>query len=157
MTDPLVVAAFTLDHLFKAWGWTFQQRLEWARQASEKYAWSQEFRLERKRYCDLFSPREQVDPDLFEQRTILLNLVHPYEASLSELGMQVHQVAEAGRLWVTESSLLRSIAHMHLNRLLGLDRTKENQAYTFWRHTLDSLERRPGENHTSDERKGAFQ
>jgi lantibiotic biosynthesis protein len=146
---PLAIAAFTLDHLFTAWGWTFQQRLEWTRQASEKYAWSQEFRPERKRYCDLFSPREQSDPDLLEQRTILLNLVHPYEASLSKLGTQVHQMAEAGRLWVTESSLLRSMAHMHMNRLLGIDRARENQAYAFWRHTLDSLERRPGENHAS--------
>ena len=141
--DPLAVAVLTLDHFFTALGYNVQQRLEWTHQASEKYAWSSEYRSERKRYCDLFSPWEELDPDLAEQRALLLDLVRPYEASLGEVGAQVHQLAEAERLWVSEKSLLWSLAHMHVNRLLGMDRNRENQVYAFWRHTLDSLQRRP--------------
>lgn len=150
--DPLAVAVFTLEHFFTAWGYTFRQRLEWTQQASEKYAWSSEFRPERKRYCDLLALSVQPDPDLAEQQALLLELTRPHNAFLGTLGRQVHQLAEAGILWVSETSLLSSLAHMHVNRLLGIDRTREQQVYAFWRHTLDSLARRPGQDHAPDER-----
>jgi thiopeptide-type bacteriocin biosynthesis protein len=147
--DSLAVAVFTLDHFFTSWGCTFQRRLEWARQASEKYAWSSEYHADRKRYCDLLAPGEQLDASLAEQRALLRDLVRPLEALFGELGAQVHQLAEAEKLWIPETSLLGSLAHMHLNRLLGIDRNQENQVYAFWRHTLDSLARRHGQSHDS--------
>jgi lantibiotic biosynthesis protein len=154
--DPLAVAVFALDHFFSSWGCTFQQRLDWVQQASEKYAWSTEYRSERKRYCDLFSPGDHLEAGLAEQRTLLLDLVRPYETFLSGLSTQVHQLAEAEKLWVSERSLLGSLAHMHLNRLLGIDANREKQIYAFWRHTLDSLARRPGQKQAPGERRDAL-
>ena len=55
----------------------------------------------------------------------------------------MRQLIEANKLCVSETSLLDSLAHMHINRLLGIDRLKESQVYAFWRHTLDSLSRYP--------------
>lgn len=140
--DPLAVTVFTLNHFFTLWGSDFQELLAWTRNASEKYAFSKEFRAERKWYCDLLAPQEQFDSTLTEQRTLLLELVRPHEALLARLGTQVRQLEKAGKLWVTETSLLGSLAHMHVNRLLGIDHAREKQVYAFWRHTLDSLERR---------------
>lgn len=146
--DPLAVAVFTLDHFFAAWGCDFQQRQMWTHQASEKYAFSKEFRSERARYCDLLAPRGQLEANVAEQRALMLNLLRPHEALLATLGAQVRALDEAGQLWVTETSLLSSLAHMHHNRLLGINRARENQIYAFWRHTLDSLERRPAQDQT---------
>jgi len=146
--DSLLIAVFTLDHFFTAWGCDVQQRLEWTHNASEKHAFSKEFHAERKHYGDLLSPRSQIDPMLAEQRSQLRELIHPQESYLSELGKQVRQLGIAGKLWLPEMSLLNSLAHMHINRLLGIDRTRENQIYAFWRHTLDALERRPEQEHT---------
>lgn len=142
--DPLAVAVFTLDHFFTAWGYDLQQRLTWTRQASEKYAFSKEFRPERKRYCNLLAPDGQIEAEFAEQRALLLDLARPHETLLGTLGDQVRELGSAGKLWVPEMSLLGSLAHMHHNRLLGIDRNREDQIYAFWRHTLDSLERRPG-------------
>lgn len=72
----------------------------------------------------------------------LRELVKPQEEGLRALGAQVRKLAEAGKLWVTEETLMGSLAHMHVNRLIGIDRAQEIQAYAFWRHTLESLERR---------------
>ncbi len=141
--DPLAVGVFTLDHFFTFWGCDLRQRLEWVQQASEKYAFSKEFRSERKRYCDLLAPHRYLDPLLAEQRTLLLELILPQEPLLRALGTQVRQLVETQQLWVSENSLLSSLAHMHLNRLLGINQAREMQVYSFWRHTLDSLERRP--------------
>lgn len=153
--DPLAVAVCTLNQFFTSWGYDGWQCLEWTHQASEKYAWSKEFRPERKRYCDLLSPCRQLSLDLVEQRALLLDLVRPHEAFLNGVGMQVRHLAEEGKLWVSEASLLNSLAHMHINRLLGMDRGRENQVYAFWRHTLDSLARRPALDHSHDEQRRA--
>jgi thiopeptide-type bacteriocin biosynthesis protein len=141
--DPLAVAVFTLNSLFTALGCDDQQRLEWTRQASDKYAWSEAFRPQRKRYCDLLAPQGELGPDEASQRMLLLDLVRPSMASLGELSAQIHSLVEAEQLWVSEMSLLGSLAHLHVNRLLGIDRNRENQVYAFWRHTLDALQRRP--------------
>ncbi|HEX7736018.1 MAG TPA: lantibiotic dehydratase [Ktedonobacteraceae bacterium] len=141
--DPLAVAVFTLDHFFASWGRDLQQRQAWTCNASEREAFRNEFRAERKRYCDLLAPQGKVDPNLAEQRSLVLDLLRPHEGFLAALSAQVRQLEEAGRLWVGEVSLLSSLAHMHLNRLLGIDRTRETKIYAFWRHTLDALERRP--------------
>ena len=140
--DPLAVAVFTLDHFFAAYGWDFTQRLDWTHNSSEKYAFSKSYYSERKTYCDLLAPSHQLDPTLAEQRSLLLKLMEPTKVHLSTLASQVHQIAEAGSLWVPEKSLMSSLAHMHINRLLGINMLREQQVYAFWRHTLDSLEHR---------------
>jgi thiopeptide-type bacteriocin biosynthesis protein len=140
---PMAVAIWTLDQLFAAWGWSTEQRLAWTQNAAEKYAWSAEFRKKRAFYCDLFAPRGPLEPDLAEQRTLLQQQVRPHHAHLASLGVQVRELAKADKLWVSEDSLMGSLAHMHLNRLLGVDRTREMQIYAFWRHTRESLARRP--------------
>lgn len=145
MLPPLAVAVFTLDQFFSAWGWSTELRMQWTQNAVEKYAFSKEFRPKRSFYCNLFAPHDELEPDLREQRTLLLELVCPQESSLASLGAGVRQLAEAGKLWVSEASLLGSLAHMHANRLFGIDRARERQAYAFWRHTLESLRRRPAE------------
>jgi thiopeptide-type bacteriocin biosynthesis protein len=145
--DPQAVAVFTLDSFFGVWGYDWKQRQEWTHQTSEQYAYSKEFHARSKRYCDLLAPGGQFEADLAEQRELLLNLVCPRDASLRTLGIQVRQLARAGTIHITENRLLSSLAHMHVNRLLGVDREKENQVYAFWRQTLDALARRPAQDH----------
>lgn len=139
--DPLAVAVFTLDHFFRLWGYDLQKRLAWVQQKSEKYACSKEFHAERKRYCDLLVPNSQRDPDLAAQRALLIEAFRAQEVLLRQASTHVRQLVKEQKLWVSESSLLASLGHMHLNRLLGIERTKEMRAYAFWRHTLDSLSR----------------
>lgn len=139
--DSIAVAVWTLDQLFANWGWSVEQRLAWTRKAAEKYAWSAEFRKRRSLYCSLFAPYGTLQPDLAEQRT-LLQQIQSQDTSLASLGTLVRKLAEAGKLWCSEDSLMSSLAHMHINRLLGVDRVQEEKAYAFWLHTLEPLVRR---------------
>ncbi len=145
--DAVLVAVFTLDHLFTSWGCDRHQCLTWTQNVSEKYAFRQEYRPERKRYSSLLCAQGPLDTELAAQRALLLELLHPQTPYLYDLGQQVRQLADAGTLWVSEQSLWGSLAHMHLNRLLGIDRVRENKIYAFWRHTLDALERQPEQVH----------
>ena len=141
--DLPAIAVFTLDHFFSSWGCDLAQRLKWTHSASDKYAFSKEFRPERQRYCALLSPPSCRAPMLSEQRAHLLTLMQPDAALLADLGIQVRRLEEAGKLWVPETVLLSSLAHMHVNRLLGIDAERELLIYAFWRHTIDALERMP--------------
>jgi thiopeptide-type bacteriocin biosynthesis protein len=141
-----------LDHFFASWGYDFAQRQQWTHAVSEKYAFSKEFRPERQRYCALLSPASRPIPVLQEQRTQLLELLEPQSALLADLGHHVRRLEEAGKLWVPEAEILHSLAHMHLNRLLGVDAAREQRVYAFWRHTLDALLRMPEPVHASSER-----
>lgn len=142
--DAIAIAVFTLDHFFASWGCDFHQRLLWTQNNSDKYASSKEFRLQRKLYCDLLAPGEnQMDLETATQRKYLLELVKPQEAPLGRLAVQVRTCAEQETLWMPEEAILGSLAHMHVNRLLGIDPPRERQIYAFWRHTLDSLRLRP--------------
>lgn len=142
--DALAVAVFTLDSFFAALGYDFQQRLLWTQNNSEKYASSKEFHPLRKRYCELLDPwGSQTDLELANQREYLLELVRPQEVPQGRLVAQIRKCAEQEALWMPEEAILGSLAHMHLNRLLGIDPSRERQIYAFWRHTLDSLRLRP--------------
>lgn len=45
-------------------------------------------------------------------------------------------------LWTSYDDLLASIAHMHINRLISVQRHREQRIYGFWLLTLESLQSR---------------
>jgi thiopeptide-type bacteriocin biosynthesis protein len=143
LLDPLPVAVFSLDRFFSAWNYDAHQRLRWLEKRTERYNWSKEFHHERKQYCELLIPwDEPLDPWLAAQRTLLHTLLAPLEKHLPPLAAQVRELAHIGHLWVTEEDLLASLAHLHTIRFLGPGANKEQQLYAFWRHTLESIQRR---------------
>ncbi|QBD79724.1 hypothetical protein EPA93_28600 [Ktedonosporobacter rubrisoli] len=154
--DPMLTLVFSYEQFFAAWGYDQAQRLQWLQQLqTDKYAWSKEFRAQRKLYCEYFAPRSSAsDPDQQKQRQLLLSLLQPYTASLRACGEQVRKLAQGGKLWVPEHELLGSLAHMHKIRFLDLDRQKELQAYAFWHHTLESLRLRPEKSKAAEQEVG---
>jgi thiopeptide-type bacteriocin biosynthesis protein len=139
--DPLTIAVCTLDHGMACWGLDMPKRHGWLTTKVEKYAFGKEFHTKRKAYCDLLT--RQSPPDQAEQGKLLYDLLDQQVESLGKLGKEVGQLAEAGKLWVSEDELLSSLAHMHLNRLLGIDPNRERKSYAFWHHTLDALLLKP--------------
>ncbi len=142
--DPVVTAVFSLDQLFARWGLSSADRLRWTQMYAEKYEASKEFRDKRRLLCELLAPWNRThDPALTEQREQILACLSPQEDTLLAVASRIRILASSGDLWVTEDDLLSSLAHMHVNRLLGINRLHEQQVYAFWRHTLESLRLRP--------------
>lgn len=142
--DPLLVGVWSLDHFFTVWGYGVAHRLRWLEDMTERYAWSHAFRPHRRELCELLAPwQEHTDIDLLAQRQLLQTLSVPTTNQLPLLAAEVRDLKRADKLWEPEEDLLRSLAHMHCIRLFGLDREREQQAYAFWRQTLEAIERRP--------------
>ncbi|MBV9690603.1 MAG: lantibiotic dehydratase [Ktedonobacteraceae bacterium] len=141
--DPLAVAVFSLDRFFAAWGLDCAERLLRLESRTEKYQASKEFREQRKLLCELLSPWEDVyDRVVTPQREQLCSFFAIQDEPLHALSEQIHRLSISEELWLPEENILDSLAHMHVNRLLGINREQEIKVYAFWRHTLESVQRR---------------
>ncbi|GAB1689720.1 hypothetical protein KRM28CT15_15230 [Krasilnikovia sp. M28-CT-15] len=56
---------------------------------------------------------------------------------------RVAACAADGELGAAEHDILATLAHMQINRLLGVDREVEARCYALWRHALGSILRPP--------------
>jgi lantibiotic biosynthesis protein len=142
--DPLAVAVFSLDQFFAAWGLDFAARLQYIQSRTRKYEANDAFRSRRKLLCELLAPWDtNYDENAQAQREQLRALWAPQTSSIEAVARQIRALAANGELWQSEEHILGSLAHMHINRLLGFGRERERQIYQFWRHTLESVQRRP--------------
>ncbi|HZR41640.1 MAG TPA: lantibiotic dehydratase [Ktedonobacteraceae bacterium] len=141
--DPIALAIFSLDTFFADWGLSFTERLQWAQEYIPKEV-NKAFHKQRQTFCDLIAPWEHTkDTALMSQREILCKLIGPQKLVLKATSAHIRSLAANDKLWIPESNILQSLAHMHVNRLRGIDRQAEQQIYNFWRQTLESLNLRP--------------
>nr|BBH87573.1 lantibiotic dehydratase [Thermosporothrix sp. COM3] len=134
--DTKLVAVFTLDCLFEQWGYDFAERLAFLQKRTRKYEASDVFRPLRKQFCALL----EGEPDA--QRDLLCELSLDREGIVRQTASHIRQLAQKGALWMPEPFILESLAHMHINRLLGMDLQQERTLYACWRHALESVQKR---------------
>jgi thiopeptide-type bacteriocin biosynthesis protein len=145
--DPVVVAAFTLDRLCACSGLDLPGRLRFVRSVTaeerEPVPVVQEHRL---LLCDLLGPQDGRRGSLTQEQAAegerLADLLVVHEPALRAVFSRMGELAEHGKLWLSQEDVLGSLAHMHVNRLLGIGTERERSAHALWRHTLESVRRR---------------
>jgi len=140
--DPIAIAIFSLDQFLAAWGFDIAERLHYTQTQTSKYMISQEFHTQRRLLCELLSPWDpNYDPIAREQRKRISTVLSSQDCVLKETATYIRELASQGELWQPEEKIISSLMHVHLNRLLGVNR--EQKIYVIWRRTLESLQRRP--------------
>jgi thiopeptide-type bacteriocin biosynthesis protein len=145
--DPTVVAGCTLDRLFARYGLDLPGRLRLLDGLGAgdgvPVAPLQERRV---LLCELLvaedARRGSLPQEQAEQDRRLGDLWAVHQPALETAFARVRELAEHGKLWKPEAEILASLAHMHLNRLLGTDAERERTVYALWRHSLRSIHRR---------------
>lgn len=138
--DPEAIAIFSLDRLFADWGLDLTERLSWLRRHTQEQKGGKEFYQKRQLLCDTLLPWEYTrNLDLLQQREDLCQLVAPRLPVLTMVSTHLRELEQTGDLWVPIEHILGSLAHMHINRLLGIHSQREQRLYTFWQETLASL------------------
>jgi thiopeptide-type bacteriocin biosynthesis protein len=142
--DRQAVAVFCLDRLFSAWGYDFPARLAYARTRTHHYEAIEAFRERRSSLSELLCPwKKASESELHTQRELLMTLLSVQEAQMPPIVSHLRTLAEQKALWQPLEQIVGSLAHMQLNRLMGLERKEEQTIYAFWRHTLESIQKRP--------------
>jgi thiopeptide-type bacteriocin biosynthesis protein len=141
-SDAIAVAS--LDHFFADWGLSASDRLRWLQQHTPASKGEQDFHQQQRFFCDLLAPWEGThDRRLLEQRALLDEILTTRRPALQAIVARVRTQAESAPPWTPLDQILGSLAHMHLNRLLGLNRQREERVYALWRATLTRLQHRP--------------
>jgi thiopeptide-type bacteriocin biosynthesis protein len=141
--DPVLVAVFTLDALLRSCGLDFDRRLRFVQERTGRYEHSEDYRRHRRFLCELLaSPGSHIGPSARQHRATLDQLCMAQELTLKRSFTHIRELVRQGRLWRPEDDLLGSLAHLHVNRLLGPSSERERRANAFWRHSLESIQRR---------------
>ena len=141
--DQAEVAVLSLDFLFESWGLDKEQRQLCMSRSIDPTRYKSEFRAKRRLLCELIEPWERThDPSASENRQRILNCLLPRQTTIRQIATHIHGQAAEGKLWVAYDDLLASIAHMHINRLIGIQRQQEQRIYSLWLLALESLRSR---------------
>lgn len=140
--DRQLLSVLTVDRLLAGLGLDSAARLRWcSARASLRHEVSSEWRDHKELLRSLLgSPHGRVAVGGEELEQLLEGLV----AELRPHGDRLAALRASGEIrWPSADDLLASFAHMHCNRLLGVDRGAERRTLGLLYRTLDSLSRAP--------------
>ena len=69
----------------------------------------------------------------------IINILNIRSLAIRKFIEKMKQVDKENRLYNNTEDILGSLLHLHLNRLLGIDRKRETKVMTYVRHTLYNL------------------
>ncbi|MFF4283440.1 lantibiotic dehydratase [Streptomyces kronopolitis] len=142
--DPDCVTVAVLDALYTHWGLSLDQRLclapEPAANEKEQSEARAVFHAHRDYLCSLLSPLDNHEhlQGLNDRKRLLPTLL-TQQPAIAKAATAVQMAAADDSLWGTEASILSSLVHMQVNRLLPIDRAREHRCYLLWRHTLRAI------------------
>jgi thiopeptide-type bacteriocin biosynthesis protein len=135
-----MIAVISVIDIFENFGLAQEEQLRWLEDIVSRRQHLDLFRLHRKEYLQYADPRAgfaglRDHPDAGSILPLLQHRAQP----LRRYAEAVHRDHAAGTLTNELQNLVQSVIHMHLNRLLGIDRERENRVLTLTRHTLNAL------------------
>jgi len=136
------LGALFLDLTFSAYGLSFASRRQLAAACADDSPAPADTHQIRKSLAYAIRPFDQ--DNLSSDVLPLRSLIEPHSAEMRAAWQAVAQLDSAGHLSRSTLSVLRSLAHMHCNRIMGVTRYREVACYSLWHAALESITRRPG-------------
>lgn len=142
--DPDLVTIAAVDALYAQWGLDVPQRLAATHTPLEDLAARDRYRAQRDYLCTLLQPESRRPHARGRAHHDLLAPVFArHAAAAARAASAVAEAEAAGVLRGSRDSILSSLAHMQVNRLMPIDRAAEERCYLVWRQTLRCLRGRP--------------
>jgi len=100
-----------------------------------------EFRKDRKIFMEIGNDDHDWTKlkECYEDGNYMIDVLNKRKQIVETYIDKLHDVYEKGELYNEVEDILGSILHLHLNRLIGIDRERENKIMTLVRHTLHNL------------------
>ncbi|MGW7407847.1 lantibiotic dehydratase [Streptomyces sp. NPDC054833] len=139
LTDEHLAMA-AVDTLFHQWGVPLADRLDLLPGHVDDGTTRDDFRKRRDYLCELLLPWDRFTHDRGrDHRLWIAAALAPQEPAVRAAAAAVGEAVGRERLAVPFPHVLGSLAHMQVNRLLPVDRTREERCYGLLRHTLRAL------------------
>ncbi|PGA90096.1 bacteriocin biosynthesis protein [Bacillus pseudomycoides] len=134
------ISIISVIHYLECFNIHFEKQLELINNVTSYKNYTKEFREKRDKYLQIGNSFDNWKGlrDIKNESQILTILQMRKEA-IQTFNNRMMEVEKQGELYNTREDILLSIIHLHLNRLLGIDRELETKVMTLARHVLHNL------------------
>ncbi|WNS41173.1 lantibiotic dehydratase [Paenibacillus sp. MMS20-IR301] len=134
-----VVAVISVVEILRQFGYSHAEILALFNRHFDVKEYLNEFRQARTLLMQLLGADSSVSlPDCPDGATVY-NILELRTAALRDYAAEFMKQETGGTLFNSKEDVLLSIIHMHLNRLLGIDRNQERKIMIMTRHAVNSL------------------
>ncbi|MGG1329662.1 lantibiotic dehydratase [Bacillus tropicus] len=134
------IATVSVIHYLECFGLSFKDQLDWFNRMVSYKDYVKEFRGNRNTFMQIGNSNEQwLKLRGFENGSEILSILEKRRESVYAFIEMMKHVDQKQMLYNSVEDILGSIIHLHLNRLLGIDRPREAKIMAFVRHTLHNL------------------
>lgn len=134
------IAMVSVIHYLECFGLSFKDQLDWFNRMVSYKDYVKEFRENRNTFMQIGNSNEQwLKFRGFENGPEILTILEQRREAVYSFIEMMKQVDQKQGLYNDVEDILGSIIHLHLNRLLGIDRQREAKIMAFVRHTLHNL------------------
>lgn len=138
--DEETLGVINVIHYLKHFIASFDEQLQWL---NSQYAYNEylkPFRKKRKQFMDSANYANHWE-SLRRTRDgqIIYEILQKRDIAAQTYWQAIQEVEQQGKLYNSRKNIIGSVIHLHLNRLIGVDRVKETKIMTLSRHTLHNL------------------
>lgn len=135
------IAVISVIHYLGSFGLPFKEQLAWFNSMTSYKDYLKEFRNDRKIFMEIGNDDHDWAKlkECYEDGNYMIDVLNKRKQIVETYIDKLHDVYENGELYNEVEDILGSILHLHLNRLIGIDRERENKIMTLVRHTLHNL------------------
>ncbi|MBB5958482.1 thiopeptide-type bacteriocin biosynthesis protein [Saccharothrix tamanrassetensis] len=143
--EPEVVCVLAMHELCRAWGRDPVHEIRPGAELDVSGKTRAHFRTVQSTLCDLLEPwDEHPDPVARSCQDELRRVFAGQRETVAAAGERARSLAAQGLLAGSEDTILGSLVHMQVNRLLGIAREREVLCHELWSLARRSIRRRPG-------------
>ncbi len=141
---PDVVCVLAMHALCRDWGLDPIRDIRPDARVEVEDAVRSRFREVQPVLCDLLAPWDRhPHPVARVQLATLAAALQPQRDRVAAAGAQARHLSAVDRLAGDQRTVLSSLIHMQVNRLLGMDQERERQCHQLWSLARRSIQRRP--------------
>lgn len=134
--DLDIIATLSVLHYLKSFGLSFDEKLAWLDDLTSRKNYLKDFRKIKNKLVPLYL---NIQEDLDSNIEGLKEVLEAIDFRKDAVDIYVNDIYKNNKENKLDNSLFDifgSVIHMNLNRLLGIDRERENKIMTLARHTL---------------------
>lgn len=134
------ISIISVIHYLECFNIPFQKQLELINNVTSYKDYTKEFRVKRDKYLQIGNSADNWKGlRNINSGSKVLTILQMRKEVIQTFNNRMMEVEKQGDLYNTKEDILLSIIHLHLNRLLGIDRELETKVMTLVRHVLHNL------------------
>lgn len=135
------IATISVIHYLDSFGLSFKDQLSWFNSIVSYKEYLKDFRNNRQTFMRIGNNDDNWMSlrDSYINGNKILSILDQRDNSIKSFIKKMRYTHEQQELYNDVEDILGSIIHLHLNRLIGIDRTRETKIMTLVRHTLYNL------------------